>query len=68
MADYCLQCSVTLGAPEGWSDMAGLFEDDPEDPKCVAVLCEGCGFTFVDVDGKCVGPHQYPHDWSDLYD
>jgi len=50
MADFCLDCSKSLGAPEGWSDFSGIAKDG----EVVAVLCEGCGFINVDSTGRRV--------------
>ena len=61
MADFCLQCSQGLGAPEGWSDLRGVC--DPHHDAALA-LCEGCGWVLVDRDGRCVGMCQEHH--SDL--
>lgn len=50
MADYCLQCSVDLDAPEGWSD----FKDETLPGGVLrANLCEGCGAALTDRDGRC---------------
>jgi len=57
VADFCLQCSKDLGAPEGWSDfrgecavcgkeLAGGCDHD--------VLCEGCGPTRTGSNGECL--------------
>ncbi len=47
MADFCKDCSIkTFG--EDYGDMKGLCEED----ECAVVLCEGCGFIYVDSDGK----------------
>ena len=60
MADFCLQCSVDLGAPEGWSDFAEM------PPGVWAVICEGCcepgAYVVVEVPpGRCIGPCSEGH-------
>lgn len=49
MADFCKQCAEKIfpGMP---NDLAGLCDDG----YIVAVICEGCGDTFVDPSGTCV--------------
>ena len=49
MADFCVQCSSDLGAPVGYSD----FEERPAGYN-YDELCEGCGHTKVNGEGKCV--------------
>jgi hypothetical protein len=55
MADFCQQCATdTFG--EDTRDLAGLItEQEVTEQKLYAVvLCEGCGPTLVDHNGKCV--------------
>jgi hypothetical protein len=48
MADFCKQCSIAnFGEDHG--DLRGL-----SDKLQMNALCEGCGPTFVDPNGKCV--------------
>lgn len=55
MAEFCLQCSEELKAPEGYSDFEGMSsEKDTKQGFLNNVLCEGCGFIQVDHNGKCV--------------
>jgi hypothetical protein len=54
MADFCQQCTMTTFGPET-RDLAGL--STPEDTVkglYAVVLCEGCGPTLVDHEGKCM--------------
>lgn len=54
MADFCQQCSIdTFG--EDFGDLAGITpkEEAVYGFFCV-VLCEGCGATQVDSEGRCV--------------
>lgn len=54
MADFCKQCSEAEFG-EDFGDLAGL--STPEDTAkglYAVVLCEGCGPTQVDHEGKCV--------------
>lgn len=56
MADYCKQCSIQYFG-EDHKDLAGLISTTRVNLRlCKHVLCEGCGSTFVDNDGVCVGP------------
>lgn len=51
MADFCLQCSATIFCAEaGQNDFVGLCGEQ----EMVPVLCEGCGVTVVDKDGRCI--------------
>jgi len=50
MADYCAQCAKALGF-EGERDLAGLCGEG----ETASVICEGCGFTYVDREGRCTG-------------
>lgn len=49
MADYCKQCSEELLGGD-FGDHKGLVE---EGLYC-RVLCEGCGITTVDHEGRCM--------------
>jgi len=46
MADFCKECSMR-NFGEDCSDFANICKED----KMVAVLCEGCGYIWVDKDG-----------------
>lgn len=52
MADFCKQCSIeTFGSD--FKDLANITT--PEEYKqglAALVLCEGCGFIYVDPEGK----------------
>jgi len=49
MADFCLDCSISWDAPEGYSDFKWVHQSDTPDQ---IVLCEGCGWIMVDADGR----------------
>jgi len=49
MADFCKQCSVNMFG-EDFGDLKGI----PDPGQLADVICEGCGFTTVDHEGKCV--------------
>ena len=51
MADFCKQCSHELFG-EDFEDLWGLCEESEDHTPA---LCEGCGPTDVDNEGKCVG-------------
>ncbi len=47
MADFCQQCSIELFGDD--------FKDLAHDEKgFLEIICEGCGWTVVDNNGKCV--------------
>lgn len=56
MADFCVQCAGALFGPEYAKDLAGLIEEEKvKEGYRAAVLCEGCGFIYVDHTGTCQG-------------
>ena len=53
MADFCKQCADELNLPN--EDLVGITtEEDMLDKKYQLVICEGCGYTQVDPQGKCL--------------
>jgi uncharacterized cysteine cluster protein YcgN (CxxCxxCC family) len=50
MADFCKQCSELMFG----EDFGDLATPEMSDGKFLDVLCEGCGATCVDRDGKCL--------------
>lgn len=53
MADFCKQCSIKIFS-EDYEDMKGLCTlEENENDLYARVLCEGCGYTVVDCDGRC---------------
>jgi len=50
MADFCKECSDKLFGPDTPNDLEGLCEPG----EMVSVLCEGCGYIWVDHTGKRV--------------
>jgi len=65
VADFCMQCSIKyLG--EDFGDLRGLGSKDspPLKPgEGWIALCEGCGATLVDDEGRCM---MHPHDGSPI--
>lgn len=54
MADFCQQCSIEIFG-EDHRELAGLGKGVMLDTgEGWAVLCEDCGGTVVDEDGKCI--------------
>lgn len=54
MADFCQQCSIAL-FDEDFRDTAEVMPREAyTDGSGYAVICEGCGYTVVDFDGKCI--------------
>ena len=51
MADFCKQCSIDMFG-EDTKDHANLCPSETG-PYYVAVICEGCGYTYVDETGTC---------------
>lgn len=61
MADFCQQCSIELFGKD-FRELAELMpkENYTDDAGC-GTLCEGCGPTVVDFDGKCVAAYCEKH-------
>lgn len=57
MAEFCKQCAEQLfGDDPRYNDAAHLMTElEGTLGFCVSFLCEGCGFTIVDYNGKCQG-------------
>ena len=56
MADFCKQCSIELFG-EDFEELKGLGDGTPlEEGQGWVTLCETCGPTIVDDDGKCINP------------
>ncbi len=54
MADFCKQCSADM-FPGGSNDFEGMItEEKVKDGYYMPVLCEGCGPTGVDHEGRCI--------------
>jgi hypothetical protein len=54
MADFCKQCSEVLFGEDS-HDFAGITSpDDTAKGLYLTALCEGCGATQVDHEGKCI--------------
>jgi hypothetical protein len=53
MADFCKQCSEEIFG-EDHGDLKPLNPEPLEAGEGYAVLCEGCGPTLVDNEGKCL--------------
>ena len=49
MADFCKQCSIDVFNKD-FEDMKNLCK--PE--EMASVLCEGCGFCYVNSQGECI--------------
>lgn len=56
MADFCLQASMELFGRD-CGDLANLCKPG----KTVEVLCEDCGVSWVDPEGKCLGGQMCDH-------
>ena len=57
MADFCQQCSMDIFG-EDFEELKGLGDDTPlKKDQGWSALCEGCGPTVVDDDGKCISLH-----------
>lgn len=61
MADFCRQCAEEMWPPDAdpsaFKDLAGLVtEAEFNDGMGASALCEGCGPTVVDHEGRCLGP------------
>lgn len=59
MASFCQQCSLDVWGKDR-RDFVGLTkEEDQKRGFYCFVICESCGPTYVDKEGKCVGKHCY---------
>lgn len=56
MADFCRQCAKDVDPLWPGDDFARLVMAG----RSISVLCEGCGWTWVDKDGNCIGPCHNP--------
>lgn len=54
MADFCFQCSIEHFGKD-YGDLAG-FGPPPEEGMGYPAICEGCGFIYVDHEGRCIDP------------
>lgn len=61
MASYCNQCATDLAFPTG--DMLG---PTLASNQIAYELCEGCGSTWVNRVGDCVGPCDVKAHWDDV--
>ena len=52
MSEFCQQCAPTVDAEHPLDELAGLCKEG----ELTHVICEGCGWTYVDETGTCVGP------------
>ena len=67
MSDYCKQCSMELFNKDN-GELANLVTElDRVNKHSAMVLCEGCGFTCVDHEGKCIGncTKDHANDWDE---
>lgn len=62
MADYCWQCTHDLVGPAFVEKNDFAFIYDLEDDCMAAVLCEGCGTTWVNKAGYCLGHCEEHHE------
>jgi hypothetical protein len=54
MADFCKQCSEELFGKD-FGDLKGLIsEEEVKKGFGAVVICESCGYTLVDHEGRCV--------------
>ena len=54
MSDFCKQCSIEH-FDQDFRELAELMEPEfYSDRVGAAVICEGCGPTVVDYEGRCI--------------
>jgi len=56
MADLCQQCSIEIYGEDS-RDLAGINDPNIASKYCAGghvVICEGCGWTIVDNNGRCL--------------
>lgn len=63
MADFCYQCTAKyfgdeLAPKNDCRDLISKMEYD--NGSGAVVLCEGCGPTMVDHEGRCLGCNKHP--------
>lgn len=64
MADFCKDCSEELFGRD-CEDLKGLItEDQWKEGYAAPVICEGCGYTYVDHEGKRVQPSEDGSCWE----
>ena len=51
MSDFCWQCVEEMGINGEKND----FKDICQPGDMILVICEGCGSTLVNHEGRCVG-------------
>ena len=67
MADFCAQCwprvwgdPKEIGQAEGFNDMMGVCGSD----EMFRDVCEGCGVSYFDSRGRCLGPCMEHHEMA----
>lgn len=54
MADFCKQCSIEMFGQD-YGDLKGLGDGkELEKDFGWTAICEGCGYTIVNDEGKCI--------------
>lgn len=54
MADFCKQCSEKIFGDD-FRELANITTpEDTTNQLYASTICEGCGWTLVDHEGKCV--------------
>ena len=59
MAEFCTQCCKELDLPPDWEGLISK-EDVAKGLSLGPMLCEGCGPTFIDHKGRCLGCNIHP--------
>ena len=52
MAGFCVQCAEEMGFEPDFDGL--LSEEERNEGKGAVVICEGCGPTIVDHNGRCI--------------
>ena len=65
MADFCAQCwpsawgdPTEIGQAPGFNDLSGVVGEG----ETFTTVCEGCGVSTFDHQGRCLGPCQQHHE------
>jgi len=53
MAEFCKQCSIEIFG-EDFKDFTSSWRKELPKDYGYLVICEGCGPTKIDVNGKCI--------------
>ena len=66
MAEFCKECAKEMWGDSVPSDFKEMITAEQiDDGYVMEVLCEGCGWIYVDEDGKRIGKIKLPDENGD---